>query len=467
MSKLLRIYFAFAFFILTQVSLGQTLTPPLTGRTEIKQFALYAEGNHPGLQDSVRFGLRINDKSTVTGGGLIGSNFHVNIGNSNNLSASIYSGNRIYLASDNVVNGNLLARNDAGVSFKTVSIGAGNNQIGVTNPLSGGLIHARGNVAIALASGNTVQGPVRIQQPFTYSGPVPANGAPQYQATLDMPAMPVLPDPTNFPAFGTKNVAGGDIIAPGNYQDLIMKGKGTVTFKQPGVYVFRSMKSSGKNKFNFVIPTGSTESYRIYVHEDVDLGPTEVTVNNLGADGDGNFPLASRIYTEIHGTGATVPGGNAFRIKDTARAAGISAYWAGTIYATRGSIVLGSANSTDTYSAVYGALWSKTKIFIGNNVRVAYQPLAFAISVIDPLYTPPPTGKVYDKIGAELTFISQSGGDLPEDFDDVFRIDTQTSMVMIEVIAVQPNDANLLSFLQSLGFVLVSSAPDNLVITGY
>lgn len=467
MSKLLHICLAatVAFFILPQVSLGQT-PAPLTGRTEIKQFALYAEGSHPGLQDSVRFGLRINDKSTVTGG-LIGSNFHVSLGTGNNLTAGIYSGNRIYLGSGNVVNGNLLARNDAGVSFKTISVGAGNNQIGIASPQSGGLIHARGNVDVALSSGNTIQGPVRIQQPYKYSGPAPASGPAQYQATLDMPTLPVLPTATNFPAYGTKNVAGGDNISPGNYQDLVMKGKGTVTFKQPGVYVFRSMKSSGKNKFNFVIPAGSTESYRIYVHEDVDLGPMEVTVNNLGADGDGNFPLASRIYTEIHGTGATVPGGNAFRIKDTARAAGISAYWAGTIYATRGSIVLGSANSTDTYSAIYGALWSKTRIFIGNNVRVAYQPLSFAVSVIDPLYTPPPTGKVYDKIGAELTFISQNSGDLPEDFDDVFRIDTETSTVLIEVIAVQPNDANLLSFLQSLGFVLVSSAPDNLVITGY
>jgi hypothetical protein len=446
------------------LSFAQT-TSPTSGRTEMKQFAVYAEGNHTGMSDSVKYGVQIVDK-TIINGGLVGSNFHVRLGAGNNVTSGLYSGNRISLAAGNVVNGVLVARNDLGVKFNTINVAGGNNQIGLANTQNSGLVQARGNVGVALSAGNTVQGPVRILQPYKYTGPAPANGPPVYSATLDMPTLPTLPEAVTFPGAGTKSITKTATLAPGNYKEIKLSGRNTITFSTPGVYVFQSIKSSGKNKFNFVVPSNSTDVYKIYVHDDVDLGPTEVTVNNAGPDAANSFPLASRIYTEVHGTGSTSSGGNAFRIKDTAKAAGIFAYWAGTVYATRGSIVFGSASSNDNYTAVYGALWSKTKIFLGNNVRFYFIPSSIVTSVIDPYYPPTSTGKVYDKIGSELTIVGESG-DASSLSNDIFRFNETNTKILIEVIAISTNNAVLLSYLQSLGFELVSSAPDNLVLTGY
>ncbi|WP_121355571.1 S8 family serine peptidase [Flavisolibacter nicotianae] len=460
--------FITAFLLLTSASLlyAQTLPPPVSGKTSINQYLIYAEGNHTSMADSINFGVRVFDKAVLSGG-LVGSNFYVGIGTGNTITSGIYSGNRISVTSGNTIGGNLAARNNAGVSFRVITVGSGNNQIGTTSPQAGGILQARGTAFVATSAGNTVQGPVYIQQPYTYSGPAPVRGAPVFKASLDMPTLPLLPDTNKFQAYGTKNVTTTTNLNPGNYRDLSLSGKNTITFNTPGVYVFKSIKTTGKNKFNFVIPANSTDNYRIYIHEDVDLGPMEVTINNAGADANGNFPLASRIYTEIHGKGSTVPGGNAFRIKDTARSVGISSSWAGTIYAPKGSIVIGSSNSTDSYTAFFGALWSKTKILIGNGVRVSYVPSSFVTSVIDPYYPPPNNGKVYEKIGSELTILSDNTSQGSSLSTDIFRIDETTDKVLIEVIAITPNDAALLTFLQSLGFDLVSSAPDNLVLTGY
>ncbi|HEU4902229.1 MAG TPA: hypothetical protein VFT06_05530, partial [Flavisolibacter sp.] len=377
MPKQLRLPFiAFALLLVTTSLFGQQ---PLSGSTTISQYVLFADGSHRGMFDSTRYGVQMGDFSGVTRGvrdsTFIGSNFRVGIGSFNTIVSNIYSGNRVNIVSDNTIGGNIVARNDAFANFDVVTIGSSRNRIGSYDPFNGlglapngGIIQARGNVRASV--GDSIKGPVYLQKPYTYSGPPPFLGPPQILDTLPLPTLPSLPFQTTFPAFGGKDVGISDSILPGAYRDMILTGGGTVTLLQPGVYVFKSIKSFGKNNINFLIPPDSTQNYRIYVHEDVDLGPTQVTINGQGPDGNDNFILARQIYMEVHGNGSTVPGGNAFHIKDTSRGPEISSFWAGTVYATNGSIAIGTVGALEGYEAiVHGAFWSKTKILIGDNVK--------------------------------------------------------------------------------------------------
>lgn len=456
----------FVMLLANPVFAQPTLPPPISDSTGIKQYAVFAEGTHSPLFDSVQYGVQVNNGSQIQGG-LIGSNAFVIIGSGNTIYSNIYSGNRISVFSGNSLNGNLVARNDALVAFPVIDVHGSSTNIGNIDLTGTGLMQARGGIRVDTQTVNSVRGPVYLQKGYSYAGPATAFGAPIIRDPLPLPTLPALPSQATFPPPGIKDVAAGEYLAPGNYNNVFLNG-GTLTLTAPGTYVFRSLKTQGRNSINFVIPLTSGEGYRIYVHEEIDLDPTEMLINGQTADVNDNHPLANRIYWEVHGAGTRATGGFAARIKDGSVNSEIASYWAGTLYATRGAIAIGSAGAPRGNTVrVQGAFWSKTKVLVGDNANVFFTGLAFTPVVIDPYYPPPPNGKVGDKIGAELTSLYQYPNivnSIPD--NKLFRIDPNSGKVWIEVIAINPNDATLQNYLQSNGWELVTSSPDKLVLTG-
>lgn len=435
-------------------------TIPLVGQTDIKHYTVYGEGNHRALLDSVNFGVSIHDNAIINGGA-IGSNFFVSLYRSITVNGQVYTGNRMSIGAGNTINGNLVARNDAKVDWNSI-YAAGNNQIGITDPSpNGGLILARGNIAVDNTS--TVRGPVRTENPYTYTGPEPTivSGGGSF-SSLDMPGMPEMPTPLKFPAAGENNITTGT-IEPGVYGTLTLRGD-TVRFSEPGTYVFNSITAVGLSTLNFIIDPNTTEGYRIYVHGDVDLGQLQVRINDQLPSGN-SFPLASRIYLETHGAGSNT-NGVAFRLQD----ATYSTNWAGTVYAPYGKIVIGSIGGTP--SIVHGALWSTMQVVIGTAGFINHEPLVIATTenAIEPYYAPPSGGKVdavNNKIGAELFSLKTNyDPSLPiEPDNDIFQI--EGDKVWIEVIATQGNVESVLAALTSMGMTnFVFNGTGSLVITG-
>ncbi len=414
------------------------------------------------MNDSVRFGVWMADNSLVQGG-IVGSNYFIQVGSDARVLSHVYSGNRMAFGGSNIIDGNIAARNDARVGFNVIYAPGDANSFG---PIRNGALLARGPVEIN--DNNSVRGPVYLLKPFSYGGPVPTTGIVEERDALEAPKMPALPFPTNFPAIGRGNATGGQTIAPGSYADLLLNPGDSITFSVPGTYVFRTIRSTGAT-INFLVPAGNDDQYKIFVHEDVAIDGDNILLNGRGPLKNDDFPLATRLYTEVHGKGSTATGGHAFRIGDVTGTVVTSSFWAGTVYAPYGSISLGQTGTRGTtYLVMQGALWSKTRVFVGENVQLHFIPLQFAPVLIDPYFPPPADGKVGDKIGAELTSISQNPGvisAIPN--NNLFRIDTVTQKVMIEVIAISPNDQALLSHLVSNGFELVSQSPDRLTLTGF
>lgn len=444
----------------------RTLPPPVSGDRGLGNYVLFAEGSHYPVFDSLRYGVEIDNHSTVSAGD-IGSNSFVNIGSFNQIFSDIHSGNRINVGDQNTLSGNIVARNDAFVNFPVINVSGPGTQIVWPDAPDGTVVQARGNIRVDTTSDNSVDGPVYLQRGYTYVGPFPSNGSPIAQDPLPLPTLPALPLPITFPAPGTKDITGSARLSPGVYNDLVLEGDAIVTFTEPGIYVFRSIKTTGSNTFNYQMSENIGDTYRIYVHEEVDLGSTEVLINGQNFD-DAGLNAPNRIYCEVHGAGTRATGGYAFRLDDRGPRQG-PVSWGGTVYATRGSIGLGGFDRQDTDfpRTVVGAFWSKTKILVGNGMNIRGESLEFVPSTIEPYYPPPPGGKVGDKIGAELTSLFQYP-DIVKSIPDnnLFRIDQNTGKVWIEVIAKEANNSDLLTFLQGNGWELVTSSPDKLVLTG-
>src|SRR6185369_7279716 len=97
---------------------------------------------------------------------------------------------------------------------------------------------------------------------------------------------------------GATNITNTATITPGNYGNVTLGGNKTLTLNGPGVYVFNSIKNTGNtNSFIFNFQNNATGKFFLYIHGDVDLNKSDVTLQNGGS--------ASRIYSETHGTGVT------------------------------------------------------------------------------------------------------------------------------------------------------------------
>ncbi|MGL6268675.1 MAG: hypothetical protein ACRC2O_12160, partial [Chitinophagaceae bacterium] len=95
---------------------------------------------------------------------------------------------------------------------------------------------------------------------------------------------------------------------------------------------------------------------------DVNLDKSRVQIINGGS--------ATRIYTEVQGSGSTNTGLSAWR-HDNGTSGTNNSQWAGTIYAPNGDIFIGSGPQNSIYT---GALWSGKRVLLGGSLNMAFAP---------------------------------------------------------------------------------------------
>ena len=382
-------------------------------------------------------GVEISSASSIQGGS-IGSSTLIKTTGSTTLSTNIYSGGTVQLNNSNVITGKITAANSQGVTGNILSVGS--------SAKIGGNIDINGNIVIG---GGTVSGKVTHPPGTTYTGPLPAGGNVTGAPTL--PVFPVMPGVTGFPPAGDTNITSSRLISPGAYRDIILTGKQTLTFSGAGVYTFRSIQNSGSaNNFVFDFNNQAAGTFKIYIHTDANLDKISASLKNGGS--------ASRIYTEVHGAGATA--GIAFNIANGS--SGKSSKWLGTVWVPNGSINIGSGTGS---SDLTGALLTAKKLTVLSGVTINYSAYADG-GVIFPYYPPPATGKVYDILGSELNSLYDNSGSVTN-IDSIFILSHDS--VMIEVIAKQGQVAQLKSLLQTSGYGLtdtIYNGPNSLIITG-
>ncbi|MBD0297649.1 MAG: S8 family serine peptidase, partial [Flavisolibacter sp.] len=315
--------------------------------SNIKDYVLFG-----GKSSCTNCSVQIGTSSIINGGSIGSYNLVKTTGNAT-LNTHISSGGRVEFSNNNTVTGNIAAANFGSASGIILQAVSGFSITGNAD--------VKGNISI---SSGTVNGKVTHPAGTTYTGPRPSGG--DIIAPPQLPGMPALPTITTFAAAGTGDITGTQSVSPGGvYGSIKLGGNKTLTFDGPGTYVFRSIANSGGfNTFVFNFQ-GKPGQIRIYVHGDVDVNKINIDFLN-GGD-------ASRVYTEVHGTGSTSADGvTAWTIANGASGTRKSE-WFGTVWAPYGAINVGSGTSE---SKVTGALWSGTQVNIQSNVTITYVPFA-------------------------------------------------------------------------------------------
>jgi hypothetical protein len=197
-----------------------------------------------------------------------------------------------------------------------------------------GNIVANGTVEIKSAGGSqqgAVTGTASIPVPTSgnYTGPVPGGG---FSNNLQLPVLPPIPENTPFDTkAGATDISNSQTITPGAYRTLTLTGNKTVTFSGVGNYIFSNVNNTGtNNQFVFDFRGAASGTINIYIVKDAIWGKIFCKMMNGGSP--------SRIYTEVHGTGA-LNGGNAFDLADGSPNSPTGVYnWLGSVWAPNGGI---------------------------------------------------------------------------------------------------------------------------------
>ncbi len=309
-------------------------------QTTMKDYVLFG-GNSTYATGYVQLGSSSNIQ-----GGSIGSYKLVKTTGNATVSANVFSGGTVSLFNSNIINGKITAANSPAVTGTILSVGSSTN-------ISGN-IDVNGNIVV---TSGTVSGSVTHPSGTTYTGPTPGGGNITGQPAL--PTLPAMPAITSFPAFANvADINSTTTITPGSYKGIKLSGNKTLTFNGTGVYVFEQIANTGgTNNFVFNFQNSSTGTIKIYVHNNINLGKINVSMINGGS--------ASRIFTEVHGTGPC-----SFNIENGS-SSGAATKWLGTVWATNGYINIGSGTGN---SNLTGALWSGTQVNIQSGVTIVYAP---------------------------------------------------------------------------------------------
>ncbi len=334
---------------------------PLIGQqTNITDYIVFGGFNSIAGQtppSAPGYGVQFASSSNILAGSTIGSvGSYKLIKSTGNISVNgnIYSGGTIDLATGNSITGKIAAINSASLNGTILSVG--------TNANLGGNIDVNGNITVG---GGIVSGRVTHPNNTTYSGPVPAGG--NITGTPSLPGLPSMPTITNFPAYGTISITNTQTITPGAYKDVNLGGNTTLTLSGPGIYIFKSFKTSGPNaKIVFNFQNTSAGNFLIYVYNDIILDKTQSSMINGGN--------ANRIYSETHGTGSTNTNNNtvAFYMTNGSNGNGNISNWLGSVWAPYAAIQLGSGNGPS--STLTGALWSGTQVNILGSNTLTFAP---------------------------------------------------------------------------------------------
>ena len=303
------------------------------------------------------YGVQFGFSTNIQGGSVGSYKLVKSVGNmtagTSALKTNIYSGGTIVLANSNAVTGNIAAGiyNTPFAAGTIFSAGTSENFIGNIN--------INGNIVIG---GGTVTGTVTNPVGTTYQlGAVIIAGT----GTPTLPILPQMPAVRSYSA-GSTNVTGGT-INPGSYGSLSVGNIGTVTLSGPGTYIFQSISTSGPNSsIIYDFKNTATGNIIVYVVGDVNLNKTAVRIIN-GGD-------ATRIYTEVHGTGSTNTADKtaSFIMSNGSNGTGNVSGWFGSVWAPYAAIKVGAPNGPAM--SVKGALWSGTQVNIGDGVTITYAP---------------------------------------------------------------------------------------------
>ena len=367
----LRIFHVFLLFCLANVANSQVTSQPL----KLSDFAIWGGSASPTSYNSSQ-GILFENNVIIQGN--IGSNHLIDVISNITLTGNIYSGNRVALKNNIAVTGNIVAAKKAtNVQGDIISM--------VNNGVFKGDLTANGR--ISLINNNKITGQVRVPAPTAtnYSGPVPSGGVVN---VFTIPELPLMPNNTPFDnQAGTTNIVTTQTISPGSFKKLALTGNKTLTFNGPGNYIFLEVdNASTANKLVFDFKNTTSGTINIFIIKDSRWGMLSVSTKN------GNFP--ARIYTEVHGNGAT-NAGNSFDLKGGSALPSGTYNWLGNIWAPNGGIYLiNSLIPKNGTPNIIGALWSGKKVTLKNNFKLAYTAPAAIPSFVDPYYPPPPNGKV-------------------------------------------------------------------------
>jgi hypothetical protein len=322
----------------------------------IRDFVLFGgDGSCPSpiqtLPSAPGCGVQLATSTTVVSGA-VGSYKLIRTTGNSSFSGNVHSGGLVELSNSNTIYGNLTVGNSGGSTGNSLFMGS--------NAFVTGNILVNGNTMIG---GGTIQGSVTYPPTASYSGPEPLGG--RIPLAPELPLMPVLPGITAFPDYGTTPVINTQIITPtlSPFGNMALPGNKTITFRGTGTYVFQSIRNSGNtNKFVFDFDGDPTGVFRIFVHGDVELYKLNVEIRGGGS--------ASRIYMEVHGSGATSPEGNFAWSMSNGASGNNQSIWYGTVWAPYAGIRVGSGSSA---SKVVGALWSGTQVNIESGVSITHE----------------------------------------------------------------------------------------------
>ena len=324
------------------------LLPHIVNAQQLKitDFAVFG-GNGSSASCLVNIG-----SSSSINGGSVGSYKLVQTTGNASVTGNIYSGGTVILANGSTIGGRITAANSA--SLTGTILNAGSSEV-----LKGN-IDVNGNIVV---SGGTISGKVTHPSGTTYTGPIPAQG--NVIGILSLPTLPIMPQVTSFPSAGTQNITTSTTITPGAYNNMTLSGKQTVTFSGPGVYIFNSIRNTGKTNVFLFDFRNLPGNIKIYVYGDIDVNDCSVDTLNGGG--------ASRIYTETHGTGSTCSYGPYSWNLSSGSNQSYKTKWVGTVWAPYGGINVGAGSQG---SIVVGALYSVTQVNIQGNSTINFLPFS-------------------------------------------------------------------------------------------
>ncbi|MEP7109841.1 MAG: MBG domain-containing protein [Ferruginibacter sp.] len=348
------------FLILLYLSLGTTVSAQ---QTTIREYVLFG-GNGlcpacPGQKQPLApgCGVQVGSFSKISGGS-VGSYRLVKSTGSATIKANIYCGGTIHLANGNKITGNITAANSHALRRTILSTGSYTS--------IEGNINVNGNIFIG---SGTVAGKITHPPGTTYTGPLPVGG--NITGAPMLPQLPQMPSITDFPAStNMPDINSTRSITPGTYDDIKLPGNKTLTFSGTGVYVFDKIDNrGGPNFFVFDFKNSPAGTFKIYVHNDVDLGKVIVSMINGGS--------ASRIFTEIHGNGTSSSNGTwCFNMANCSPHSSVTK-WQGTVWAPYAGINIGSGTGN---SIITGALWSGTQVNVQCGTKIIYAPYTECIT---------------------------------------------------------------------------------------
>src|SRR5258705_1694401 len=292
------------------------------------------------------YGVIFGSSSTITGGA-IGSYSLVQTTGGATLTTNIFSAGKVILSKGKSLSGRVTAQNTASLTGNILQTGSG--------VVLSGVLDVNGNINI---TSGTVSGPVHLTG--TYTGPTPTSLP--ITNTPSFPVMPVFPPATVFPAAGDTNITNTRTINPGSYNNVTFANNKTLTFHGPGVYVFNSMNFSGNNTFVYDFLGSTTGVIKVYVYGNAFLGKFNATLPNGGA--------ASRVFWEVHGTGAgSSSGSDAVTIANGSSGGSGSVKFQGTIIAYNAGILIGSGTGSSQFT---GALISRVRVMVETGVSLTW-----------------------------------------------------------------------------------------------